>query len=356
MKIKMNFCKNKYLNYTSIILMISTLIVLIYSASTKDLSEFSKTSGVLILLQFFSFSIGGFFGFLFGFPSHNNSEFKDQYLRNNSLKEITSWLTKIIVGITLIELKNIFSHLEIFITNLSIVLNGDNSHIAVISCIVGIFFVLGFIVLYILSVTTIFEELVKNDKNIDFILNHNSMNPSELNIENIFNDDESDINELEKKEIINYVSKNGFINIDSIISKRIGKFFVSIKEWNLASKGYKNAYDKNQEDEKYSLLNYCYIQSKYLKNFDKSNEELKKMIEHNQSFAPAYYNLACNYIREYLEFGEDNNSEYIKKLKEKAETHLIQAFKKNKGLYSEALKDSELSILDIKKIFIKSKN
>lgn len=355
MKNKIRFCKNKYLNYACIIIVISTLVILIYSLNTTNISEYARVASALILLQMFSFSIGGFLGFLFGFPSHNNVQFQDKYQRNDSLKEITSWLTKIIVGVTLIELKDIFMYLSVFVNELSVSLTNDSSHAFIISCILGVFFVLGFIVLYLLSVTTIFVELVKNDKNIDFLLNDNSMNPSELNINDIFSNDLKEIDDSKKKEILDYISINGLKKLNPILSKRIGKFLIGIKEYNSASKAYKNAYDTNPEDEKYSLLNYCFIQSKYLKNFDHSNSELKKLIENNKDFSFAYYNLACNYIREYLEFEDNNDSEYINKLKEKAETNLKKAFEINKGLYSEALKDEALSILDVKEIFLTSK-
>jgi tetratricopeptide (TPR) repeat protein len=226
--------------------------------------------------------------------------------------------------------------------------------VVIIACIIGIFFVLGFIVLYILSVTKIFEELVINDRNIEAILGDKSMNPNELNIDNTLHLDFSEMSNSKKQDILNYLSKNGVNNLDPILSKRLGKFLFFMKEYDRAAKAYKAAYMKDPED-KYSLLNYCFIKSKYLKDFDSSNEELKELIAKNKKFAPAYYNLACNYNREYLEFKETSGIEYIKKLKDKAEENLQKAFELDKGLFSEALKDSELKELDIKQIFINSK-
>ncbi|MCX2743739.1 hypothetical protein OO013_07680 [Mangrovivirga sp. M17] len=354
MKNVLNFSRNKYLNYTCLITIVSTVIILLYSMSACNISGYVRLSGTLILLQFFSFFIGSFLGFLFGFPAHNNIEFKNKYVRNSSLKEITSWLTKIIVGITLIELKDIFKFFQVLVKKLSYFLVNDSSQVVIIACIIGIFFVLGFIVLYILSVTKIFEELVINDRNIEAILGDKSMNPNELNIDNTLHLDFSKISNSKKQDILNYISKNGVSNLNPILSKRLGKFLLYMKEYDRAAKAYKAAYLKDSED-KYSLLNYCFIKSKYLKDFDSSNDELKDLISKNKEFAPAYYNLACNYNREYLEFKETNEIEYIKKLRDKAEKNLQRAFELDKGLFSEALKDTELKNLDVKQIFVNSK-
>lgn len=347
-------CNNKYLNYACLFTILSSVIILLYSLSTSSFADYVRLAGTLILLQFFSFFAGSFLGFLFGFPAHDNVEFQNKYQRNSSLKEITSWLTKIIVGVTLIELKDIFTFSQILVNKLSIYLVDDSSQVVIISCVLGVFFVLGFIVIYILSVTTIFEELVKNDKYINQLLSGQIMNPNELNINNALTADFSEMDSTTKQEIISYVSKNGVNNLEPMLSKRLGKFLFAMKEYDRAAKAYKAAYDKDNED-RYSLLNYCFIRSKYLKDFDKANKELKSYISDNPDFAPAYYNLACNYNREYKEFKDADDSSYITNLKEKAEKRLKQAFEKDKGLYSEALKDSALEGLDIKRIFEDSK-
>lgn len=354
MKNFFRICNNKYLNYTYLITVITTVIILIYSLNSYNFAEYVHLAGTLILLQFLSFFLGSFLGFLFGFPAHDNVQFQDKYQRNSSLKEITSWLTKIIVGIALIELKDIFYYSQKLVRNLSSYLMNDDSQIVIITSILGIFFILGFIVLYILSVTTIFEELVKNDKNIDFILSDQSLNPNEVNIDNALNTDFSEIDNTKKQEILDYVSKHGVNNLAPMSSKRLGKLLFAMKEYDKAAKAFKVTFEKDQED-KYSLLNYCFIRSKYLKDFDKSNIILKNFIDNNPDFAPAYYNLACSYNREYREFKDAPESAYINKLKEKAEENLMKAFEVDKGLYSEALKDSELKGLDVEKIFKDSK-
>lgn len=348
------FCDNKYLNYAFILMIFTSLLICIYAINTPNVASFARLAATLIFLQLLSFFIGSFFGFLFGFPAHNNVQFQDKYQRNSSLKEITSWLTKIIVGITLIELKDIFKYLNTFIVKLSFFLSGDSGQVFIIGCILGVFFIAGFMVFYILSVTTIFEELVRNDKNIDSILSNQLMNPNELNINNVLNSDFSKIKSEDKKEILKYVSKNGVNNLEPLLTKRLGKFLFAMKEYDSAANAYEIAYHKNPED-KYSLLNACFIRSKYLKDFENSNKKLKHFISQYPTFAPAYYNLSCNYFREYLEFHNAQANDYILQLKEKAKENLKKAFELDKGLYSEALKDPALTGMEIEEVFKDSK-
>lgn len=354
-------CNNKYLNYTCLILIVTSILITIYCLNTENGGEFSRTLSSLVLLQFLSFFAGSFLGFLFGFPSHNNNQFLEKYQRNSSLKEITSWLTKIIVGITLIEFKDIFHYLKYIIHHLSYSLSADDSHTVIIASIIGTYFILGFIVFFILSVTTIFEELVVNDKNIEYILTTEFMNPNEVYVHNTervnnhLNSDFSKMKPQDKQDILKYVASNGVDKLDPILTKRLAKFLYAMEEYELAAKAYEIAYIKNK-DEKISLLNACYIKSKLLKDFDNSNNKLKDLIKVDANFAPAYYNLACNYNREYLEFSEAIKTDYIINLKDKAEDNLIKAFKLDKGLFSEAKRDEALSGMNIEDIFSRSKD
>ncbi|WP_123862053.1 tetratricopeptide repeat protein [Chryseobacterium artocarpi] len=355
-------CNNKYLNYTCLILIITSILIIIYSLNTTTGAEYSRTLSSLMLIQFLSFFAGSFLGFLFGFPSHNNNNsLLEKYQRNSSLKEITSWLTKIIVGITLVEFKDIFKYLKLIIHHLSYSLSKDDSHTVIIGSIIGTFFILGFIVFFILSVTTIFEELVVNDKNIESILTGEAMNPNivyvhnEDKLNNHLNSDFSKMEQKDKQEILNYVSSNGVDKLNPLLTKRLGKFLYAMDEYELAAKAYEMAYIKDK-DEKISLLNACYIKSKLLKDFDNSNKKLKELIKNEPTYAPAYYNLACNYNREYLEFKDAIKTDYVNTLKSKAEANLTEALRLDKGLYSEAKQDEALNGIDIEDIFSKSKD
>ncbi|WEK68288.1 MAG: hypothetical protein P0Y62_10450 [Candidatus Chryseobacterium colombiense] len=351
-------CNNKYLNYSCLILIVTSVLIVIYSLNTTSVAEYSRTVSSLILLQFLSFFAGSFLGFLFGFPSHNNNNnLLEKYQRNSSLKEITSWLTKIIVGITLVEFKDIFRYLKYIIHHLSYSLSKDNGHTVIIAAIIGTFFILGFIVFFILSVTTIFEELVVNDKNIESILAGAAMNSNELHLDNVdkvLDSDFTKMNPKEKQEILEYVAKNGLDKLNYLMTKRLAKFLYVIEEYSSAAEAYEIAYNKNN-DEKYCLLNACYINSKFLKDFDNTNKKLQNLIASAPNFAPAHYNLACNYYREYSEFNDEPKTEYMDGLKAKAERYLIKAFQLDKGLYSYAKQDEALHGIDIDDIFKKSK-
>jgi tetratricopeptide (TPR) repeat protein len=161
------------------------------------------------------------------------------------------------------------------------------------------------------------------------------------------------IKNSQKEEILKYVSSKGVNKLDSYLTKRLAKFLLAMGEYNSSANAYEIAYKKSNDV--YNLLNACYIRSKFLKEFDNSNRKLKKLIKEKKQFAPAYYNLGCNYNREYTEFCDTKNNEYIENLKTKAEQFLQKAFTLDKGLYSEALKDPALTGLDIESIFKNSK-
>lgn len=348
-------CQNKYLLYTCQTFVLTSIFVGLFALRANDLPTYFTLLSSLILLKLFAFFVGSFFGFLFGFPNHNNKKFKDKYQRNSSLKEITSWLTKIIVGVTLVEFKSIIGSIYGMVKASSVYISNDLSLVPIIGAILGIYFLMGFIVFFILSVTTIFEELVTNDKNIEKLLSSSTMAPEPLGINNVLNIDFSEIKNEDREEILKYVASHGVKELDAFLTKRLAKFLLAMMEYSSAAEAYEVAYDKNPSD-KYSFLNACYIRSRYLKQFDGSNNKLKAFIEKYPSFAPAYYNLACNYCREFNEFDTNTSgNEYVTKLKTKAEINLQKAFEYDKGLYSEALKDDQLTGLDIPAIFAKSK-
>ncbi|GAB2488623.1 hypothetical protein GCM10027164_17290 [Algoriphagus taiwanensis] len=58
------------------------------------------------MISLAAFSISFFVGILFGMPKRKDND-SDNYTLNNSLVEISEWLTKIIVGLSLVNLQNI---------------------------------------------------------------------------------------------------------------------------------------------------------------------------------------------------------------------------------------------------------
>lgn len=64
--------------------------------------------GIGLLVAFASLVFGGFLGFIFAIPKikyNNNNSNSNQVIQNDNLEEISDWLTKIIVGVSLTQLK-----------------------------------------------------------------------------------------------------------------------------------------------------------------------------------------------------------------------------------------------------------
>ncbi|GLB52544.1 hypothetical protein NBRC110019_15840 [Neptunitalea chrysea] len=346
-----------FLSYTFILFIVSVLLISLYSLNTP--SDFLRVSSSLIILTLASFFTGSIFGFLFGLPNykaHNeNSEnniVDHQYDKNPSLKEITSWLTKIIVGVSLVEIKSIIKYFSELIKDISFYISGDfQRHVLIVGALIIFFFILGFIVFFLITVTKIFEMLVKNDMNIKHLLNNTLMDSKEAHINNVLkNDDFKSFSVKQKNLILQYVSNNGLNKLDPFYTKRLAKFLYLQKEYDAAAKAFEIAYEKNSKDY-YSFLNACFIRSRFLKQFSKSNKKLKEFTEKNPKFPPAFYNLSCNYNREYNELDNENKEDdYGKDLRLNAREYLKKALTLDRGLYSEALKDSALNGLDIKNI------
>ena len=113
-------------------LVIGIVSILVYASTQKSLVEFFHTAGLGLLLLCASFLIGGMFGFLFGIPRklqqapapekpspESDTEEEDKpgdkpkevaragYESNTSLEQISDWLTKILIGLTLTQWKDL---------------------------------------------------------------------------------------------------------------------------------------------------------------------------------------------------------------------------------------------------------
>lgn len=351
----MKICENSYLD-TSLKIVLSTyFLVFLYSLYNIDIGDFLKVFSLTIILSAAFFTIGGFLGFIFGFPIHKENGINDKFERNSSLRQITDWLTKIIVGVTLVELKSIIDLFKALIRKISILINTDKS-IAILAGSIAIeFFIIGFVLIHILTITSFFKDLVDHENQILSLLSNESLDPSEVKITDILNDETGIIDGMKKAEVLKYITDNGYKTTNLFLAKRLAKFLIKSKEYSLSADAYSWAYSISNNEINLKI-NEAFIRSKHLKQFDISNKILKDIIQKNPNFAPANYNLACNYNREYNDLTEGNaNEEYRMKLLQKANDNLKEAFIKDKGLYSEALKDSELNNLKINDLFLEAK-
>lgn len=119
-------------------------------------SEVAIFSGMLLAGA--SLIIGGFFGFLFGIPrsrqlntamAQAGSNIHRSYDENTNLEQISDWLTKIIVGLTLVQFPDIKTQVLAIGNNYGPVFGGGNVGCAVAVAVLLYFFALGFLFLYL---------------------------------------------------------------------------------------------------------------------------------------------------------------------------------------------------------------
>ena len=106
--------------------------------------------GVGVVIGSSAFLIGGLVGFLFGIPrtvqSSNPSTGATQYQGNTNLEQVSDWLTKIIVGVSLVEIGRIIPALTKLAEILKAPLGGQPSSAAfglgvvIASALTGFFF------------------------------------------------------------------------------------------------------------------------------------------------------------------------------------------------------------------------
>lgn len=121
---------------------------------------FLQAFGTSLSLAFGAALGGGIIGFLFGIPrtlqrewntnDQNSSSAKDQvsYRLNTNLEEISDWLTKILIGVGLIEIKTISSNIYQFS---SIVGQGFDTQLGTgyVLGLLAYFFCIGFLLLFL---------------------------------------------------------------------------------------------------------------------------------------------------------------------------------------------------------------
>jgi tetratricopeptide (TPR) repeat protein len=90
-------------------MLIGFLAILGYSLGVNESSN--KLLFFIFLFSAASYISGFFLGILFGIPKRNNNTISDYNLSNN-LVDISDWLTKIIIGLGLIEIKKIPAYLQ----------------------------------------------------------------------------------------------------------------------------------------------------------------------------------------------------------------------------------------------------
>jgi len=140
-----------WLPYTAPFAALGIVGIAIYSVSVGDASAFASA----LLIAAGAFLVGGLFGFLFGIPkslatdSATNPAQARAFKPNTNLEEISDWLTKIIVGLTLVQFGQLIDQLQQFADFLAPSLGGEESSSAFAIAILVLFSISGFMTLYV---------------------------------------------------------------------------------------------------------------------------------------------------------------------------------------------------------------
>jgi hypothetical protein len=144
------------------------IFILFYSFQTPDIIA---VFGSGVLIGGASFFLGGFLGFLFGIPktikqqpqtttsSTGSPVFQQQFLENTNLEDISDWLTKIIIGVGLVELTQIPSLLNQYSVMISPALGGMPSSGAFGIALLVFYSIIGFLVIYLATRRYMDDEL-----------------------------------------------------------------------------------------------------------------------------------------------------------------------------------------------------
>jgi hypothetical protein len=98
--------KGRSIIFVSIVLLSGGIILCLYSLSMGT-NKFMATISISAMIAFTSSIVGAFIGFIFGIPRTPASKDPDNIAANTNLEEISDWITKIIVGVSLVQLNQI---------------------------------------------------------------------------------------------------------------------------------------------------------------------------------------------------------------------------------------------------------
>jgi|WetSurSiteA1Bulk_404760.scaffolds.fasta_scaffold02171_4 hypothetical protein len=98
--------KGKSILFVSLILFSGAVILCTYSLSL-GVDRFLSVISIATMIAFSSAIVGAFIGFIFGIPRTPASKDPDNIAANTNLEEISDWITKIIVGVSLVQLNQI---------------------------------------------------------------------------------------------------------------------------------------------------------------------------------------------------------------------------------------------------------
>ncbi len=145
------------------LLIAASLLVLLHSVRIFDGLE-SATFGLLLALS--ALVIGALVGFLFGIPralqqsdNFTRSDASGNYAVNTNLEQISDWLTKILVGVGLVELSQVPQGFTQLSNTLAPGLGGATSSPLIAGVVMTLFGTCGFLLGYLLTRTVLTTTL-----------------------------------------------------------------------------------------------------------------------------------------------------------------------------------------------------
>lgn len=176
-------------------LTVSVLAILL--VGLINLKDFLRITGLSFAVAFATLLTGGLLGFLFGIPrslqtnrvtqdNPNNSRYAD----NTNLEEISDWLTKIIVGISLVQFKYIEQYFNTLCVNITDALTDKDGiswkfGYAYAGALLLFYLICGFLSVYLWARTYLMDTLSGKDK--QDLKKRMSMQERMLKIQNLEN-------------------------------------------------------------------------------------------------------------------------------------------------------------------------
>ena len=156
----------KWLPYLATAPALGVIGIVVYAAGVGSGSVFA----IALLVAGAAFVGGGFLGFLFGIPrllategtssappasegaaSSQSDRRRQAYLANTNLEQISDWLTKILVGVGLVQLGKITSGTRTLVDFLSPALGNDVSSPSFALAVLFLYTVSGFLIVYLMT-------------------------------------------------------------------------------------------------------------------------------------------------------------------------------------------------------------
>jgi len=184
---------------------IGIILISLLNADCRINSCFRQIFGISILMSLTAAITGGFLGFLFGIPrslqknevatavTADKPRKSRPFSNNTNLEEISDWLTKIIVGVGLIELKRImngFHNLSIFFSRAFQPVLPTNIALPYVYTLLLLYGICGFLVVFLWARIYLFRQLIILDRSFDVLEIAKQVNTNQ--------DKKSKIRELER--------------------------------------------------------------------------------------------------------------------------------------------------------------